>query len=193
MDIIKIGNDFMKILLIILGILVALIVAILLFGIKISIKINYTDTIFTEIRLFGKPIKNKGTFKKILKHLGFKGTINFLFGEEIGFFSRLKYILKKLTVKCFKLDIRISSDDAAQTALLYGGVCSVVYPVVAFLDTFMTFKKNDINLVCDYKKEKSELYFFFEAKIKSVYLLIAGFKIIPIIKKILKEVKENEQ
>ncbi len=183
----------MKILFIVLGILIALIVFVLLFGIKFSVKIDYTDTVSTEIRLFGKPVKSKGTFKKILKHLGFKGTVDFLFGEEIGFFSRLKYILKKLVVKHFKLNISVSGDDAAQTALLYGGVCSVLYPVVAFLESFITFKEDDMKILCNYEKERSELHLFIEAKVRAFYLLKAGFKLIPIIKAILREVKENEQ
>ncbi len=178
---------------IILGILLALIVLILLFNIKVSVKIDYADNVFTEIKLFGKSVKSKGTFKKILKHLGFKGTVNFLFGEEIGFFNRLKYILKKLIVSHFKLNISISGEDAAQTALLYGGVCSVIYPVVAFLETFITFKEDDMKIICNYEKEVSELHLFIEAKVKVFYLLKAGFKLIPVIKAILREVKENEQ
>ena len=183
----------MKILFIILGVLIALIALILLFNVKVAVKIDYTDKVFTEIRLFGKPVKSKGTFKKILKHLGFKGTINLLFGEEIGFFSRLKYILKKLVGKHFKLNISVSGDDAAQTALLYGGVCSVLYPVVAFLESFITFKEDDIKILCNYEKERSELHLFIEAKVQAFYLLKAGFKLIPVIKAILREVKENEQ
>ena len=183
----------MKILFIILGVLIALIALILLFNVKVAVKIDYTDKVFTEIRLFGKPLKSKGTFKKILKHLGFKGTIDLLFSEETGFFSRLKYVLKKLIVSHFKLNISVSADDAAQTALLYGGVCSVLYPVVAFLESFITFKEDDMKILCNYEKEKSELHLFLEAKIKVFYLLKAGFKLIPIIKNILREVKENEQ
>jgi hypothetical protein len=159
----------------------------------VSVKIDYTDKIFTEIKLFGKPLKSKGTFKKILKHLGFKGTIDFLFSEEVGFFPRLKYVLKKLIVNRFKLNISVSSDDAAQTALLYGGVCSVLYPVVAFLETFITFKEDDMRILCNYEKEESEFHLFIEAKIKFFYLLKAYFKLIPVIKTILREVKENEQ
>ncbi len=183
----------MEIFLIILGILIALMVFILLFNIKVSVKIDYTDNVFTEIKLFGKPVKNKGTLQKILNHLGFKGTVNFIFSEEIGFFSRLKYIIKKLIISHFKLNIFVSSDDAAQTALLYGSVCSVLYPVVAFLESFITFKDDDMKILCDYEKEKSELHLFIEAKIRVFYLLKAGFKLIPIIKAILREVKENEQ
>lgn len=183
----------MKILFIILGVLIALIVLILLFNVKVAVKIDYTDKVFTEIRLFGKPVKSKGTFKKILKHLGFKGTVDFLFSEEIGFFSRLKYILKKLIVSRFKLNISVSGEDAAQTALLYGGVCSVLYPVVGFWESFITFKEDDMKIRCDYEKEKSELHLFIEAKIKAFYLLKAGFKLIPVIKAVLREVEENEQ
>ena len=183
----------MEIFLIILGILLVLIGLILLFNIKVSLQIDYTNTVFTEIKLFGKTLKNKGTLQKILKHLGFKGTVNLLFSEEIGFFSRLKYILKKLIVSQFKLNISVSGDDAAQTALLYGGVCSVLYPAVAFLESFITFKEDELKILCDYEKDKSELHLFIEAKIRVVYLLIAVFKLIPVIKTILKEVKENEQ
>ncbi len=183
----------MKIFLIILGILALIIVAILLLGVRLSLKVKAGKETKFAISLFGKELPQKGTLQKIVKHLGFKGTIDFLFSPEIGFWRRVRYLMKKVVIKKFRLNATIASVDAAETALLYGGVCAVLYPVVGFLETVMDFKEDNMKIVCNYESAEPDLDFFAEIKIRVIYLLIAVFKIIPDITKILKEVKENEQ
>lgn len=185
----------MKILLIILGIIALIIIALLLFPVRVSLRIKLTkdSKAQTQIALFGKKLPSKGTLQKIIKHLGFKGTVDFLFSPEIGFWRRIGYILKKLVIKKFRLNVTVASDDAAQTALLYGGVCAVLYPVVGFLETVMDFREDNMKIICDYEASSPDLDFFAEIKIRVFHLLTAVFKIIPDITKILKEVKKNEQ
>ena len=183
----------MKILLIILAALALIIIGILLFRVRISLHIKIGNETQTATYLFGKKLPQKGTLQKIIKHLGFKGTVDFLFSPEVGFFKRLGYLLKKVVIKKFRLNVTVASDDAAETALLYGGVCGVLYPVVGFLETVMDFREDNMKIVCDYESEKPKLDFFAEVNIRVVHLLIAVFKIIPDITKLLKEVKKNEQ
>lgn len=183
----------MKILLIVLAVFALIIIGILLFGVRISLSIKLGKEARTAIYLFGKELPQKGTLQKIIKHLGLKGTIDFLFSPEIGFWRRVGYLIKKVVIKKFRLNVTVATDDAAETALLYGGVCGVLYPVVGFLETVMDFKEDNMKIVCDYESAQSELDFFAEIKIRVLHLLIAVFKIIPEITKLLKEVKENEQ
>ena len=56
----------------------------------------------------------------------------------------------------------------------------------------MNLKEDNMKIVCDYESAQSKLEFFAEIKIRVMHLLIAVFKIIPEIKRILKEVKKNE-
>lgn len=183
----------MKIFLIVLAAIALIIIGILLFGVRVSLHVKMGKETKTVICLFGKELPQKGTLQKIIKHLGFKGTVDFLFSPEIGFWRRVRYLIKKIVIKKFRLNVTVASDDAAETALLYGGVCGVLYPVVGFLETVMDFKEDNMKIVCDYDTAQPDLDFFAEIKIRVIHLLIAVFKIIPEITKILKEVKENEQ
>lgn len=182
----------MKILFIILCVIALIIFGVLLFPVRLSLAIKTGKETKTVIALFGKELPPKGTLKKIIKHLGLKGTVDFLFSPEIGFWRRVRYLIKKVVIKKFRMDITVASEDAAHTALLYGGVCSVLYPVVGFLETVMDFKEDNMKIVCDYESAQSKLEFFAEIKIRVMHLLIAVFKIIPEIKSILKEVNKNE-
>ena len=65
---------------------------------------------------------------------------------------------KRLTVKIFTLDAIIGSDNAAKTAILYGGACSAAGCISAFLDQHMNLKKRDkasINISPDFLSEKT--------------------------------------
>lgn len=186
-------NCFMKVFLIILIALALIIAGVLLLGVRISLKVQMEKEIKTALYLFGKELPNKGTLQKIIKKLGFKRTLELLFSKELGIWRRLGYVLKKLTITKFSLNATVASDDAAQTALLYGAVCGVLFPVVGFLETVMDFKEDNMKIVCDYEQNSPCLYFFGEVRIRVIYLIIAVFKIIPEIKRILKEVNTNEQ
>ena len=65
---------------------------------------------------------------------------------------------KRLTVKFFYLQAAIGSDNAAKTAVLYGGACSAAGCISAFLDQHMDLKKRDkasIEITPDFLSEKS--------------------------------------
>lgn len=183
----------MKILLIILCIIALIIIGVLMFPVRLSLYIKMGKETKTHIALFGKKLPQRGTLQKIIKHLGFKGTLDFLFSPGIGFWRRISYLIKKIVIKKFRLNVTVASDDAAETALLYGGVCGVLYPVVGFLETVMDFKEDNMKIVCDFETAQPDLDFFAEIKIRIFHLLKAVFKIIPEITNILKEVKKNEQ
>ena len=183
----------MKIFLIILCVLILFLTIILLFPVPVSLKIKWDKEIENEVKLFGKTLTPKGTLKKVLKHLGFKGTLSFVFSEKTGLFRRIKYLLKNLKVKKFRLYITVAGEDAAQTALTYGGVCSLLYPLVAFLEANMNFSEDDMKIRADYEKETPDLYFFTQIKVRVITALIAIFTLLPTIIKLLKEVNKNEQ
>ena len=183
----------MKILLIILCVLALIILGILLIGIRVSFAVKFGKETKVAVAVFGKELPQKGKVQKKLKFTTLKRTVEFLFSSKVGLWGRVSYLIKKVIVKKFRLNIIVASDDAAQTALLYGGVCSVLYPVVGFLETVMDFKEDNMKIVCDYESAQPDLDFYAEIKIRVIHLLIAVFKIIPEITKFLKEVNEDEQ
>jgi hypothetical protein len=189
----------MTALFIVLGVLFLLIVIVLLLNISLSFMLNAEEEICAELSIFGKKIKPKKSQEpkekndNIVKKIGLTKLINFIFSEEVGLFSKIKYLFKKTVIKKLNLHITVAGDDAAKTAIEYGGICAIIYPVVAFLETLMTVKKDDIKIECDYENKTPKIYMFINIKIRVITLLILALKLLPALKKFIKEVKGNEQ
>ncbi len=188
----------MTALFIVLGVLFLLILIFLLLNISLSFMLNAEEKICAELCIFGKKIKPKKRQvpeeKKdnIVEKIGFIRLIKFIFSEEVGLFSKIKYLFKKTVIKKLNLYITVAGDDAAKTAIEYGSICAILYPVVAFLETVMTVKKDDIKIECDYKNKTPKIYMFINIKIRVITLLILALKLLPALKNFIKEVNENE-
>ncbi len=66
---------------------------------------------------------------------------------------------RRLKVRILSCNIRIGSDNAAKTALLYGGICSGINALSAFLSQFTRYDEKDIenvNVYPDFLYEKLE-------------------------------------
>lgn len=64
---------------------------------------------------------------------------------------------KRLHIKIFRLDAVVGSDNAAKTALLYGGACSLAGCIASFLaqHTELKQKRKSINVTPDFLAEKT--------------------------------------
>ena len=95
---------------------------------------------------------------------------------------------KRLHIKIFRLDALIGSDNAAKTAKLYGGACSLAGCIASFLNqhTELKQKKRSINISPDFLSDKTVA----EADV-SVYVRIGGvFTYIFEIRKVIFEILE---
>lgn len=66
---------------------------------------------------------------------------------------------RRLKVRILSCNIRIGSDNAAKTALLYGGICSGINALSAFLSQFTRYDDKDmenVNVYPDFLYEKLE-------------------------------------
>lgn len=78
----------------------------------------------------------------------------------------LKRLFKKIRWYDVYVDWVVGSDDAAKTALMYGGVCSVLYPFFKWLDTYFTAHIKEVNIEADFSKEKSDIFAYFVLKLR---------------------------
>ncbi len=78
----------------------------------------------------------------------------------------LKRLFKKIRWYDVYVDWVVGSDDAAKTALMYGGICSVLYPFFKWLDTYFTAHIKEINIEADFSKEKSDIFAYFVLKLR---------------------------
>ena len=174
-------------------ILTLLIILTLLCPLPFSVNVDYSEKLDVSFKILGKKTFPAKQRKKAPIKIGFKEILCILFEEKNKVWGTIKYIIRKTVIKKLNLNVTVAGEDAAQTAITYGSVCSLLYPAVAFLKGITTVKKDNISLLCDFEKASPEINFFLDGKISYIYLLVAAFKILPVIKKIVKEVKNNEQ
>ncbi len=112
-----------------------------------------------------------------------------LFKELCIKFSKL---LKHTKFKRLEVDLRISSNDAAKTAILYGNVCSVVYSIVALLKSACDFDHKKIKVSADFSSETINFSMLCNIKIRIVYIVAFAISVLySIIKTKLGELKNG--
>lgn len=122
------------------------------------------------------PQKEQGIFAKLKAKYGFKGAIKELFDFAGKVINKIKPQLLKIKFRKFKLDLIIVGEDAAMTAIEYGAVCGVVYPVLSFIDQNLNIKLKQINVQAGFKHTESEFSTSFDVKANALLLSIIAFK-----------------
>lgn len=78
----------------------------------------------------------------------------------------IKRLFKKIRWYDVYVDWVVASDDAAKTAITYGGICSVLYPFFEWLTTYFTAHVKEVNIEADFSKEKSDIFAYFVLKLR---------------------------
>ena len=130
--------------------------------------------------------KKENIFKTYLKKYGFTDTVSKIFEMLSEALNELSFILKKAKFKKVYLTITVATDDASKTALSYGRICSVVYPVTAYMDNELKVSRNafDINIGCDFNTDKPDYSFEIEVSLKSFSAVISAIKLFKKYKKL---------
>ncbi len=169
---------------------------VLLLLIPISLDISFKDDFFLKLKIGGikafeiepKSDENpkqsdtisdkkaekvtENIFTLLKKKHGFSGAVKELFNFFLALLNRLKSLLKHILIRRLCLDMTVASNDAAQTAIEYGVVCSAVYPLLAFLDSNLNLKMKSVNVVSDFDKDKPDFSFSVVIKVKVIFLLV---------------------
>ncbi|MBQ7699084.1 MAG: DUF2953 domain-containing protein [Clostridia bacterium] len=101
---------------------------------------------------------------------------------------------KRLTVRFFQLDAIIGSDNAAKTAIIYGGACSAAGCISAFLDQHMSLKKRNeasIRITPDFLSEKTVVYADVSMTVRVGGIFTFIFEIRNVISEIYKLLQED--
>ncbi len=70
--------------------------------------------------------------------------------------KRVIELIRKGTIERFSLRVLIAGDDAAETAMTYGAVSSVVYPFVGVLNAMIPIEKQEVRVLAVYENQPSE-------------------------------------
>ena len=110
--------------------------------------------------------------KRMIKKQGILQTLQTV--AEIGkiFAKQLKELLQRSVIKKFNLKIKICGEDPATTAIEYGAVCSLVYPLVGFMSAAVDFEKENVGIECDFNGDESTVDFEAVLKTKLIFVLI---------------------
>lgn len=123
------------------------------------------------------------------------GTINavkYFLGVLSEILKKLVWFIKKIDFRHFVLNLTVSSEDAAKTAIEYGSVCTAVYPMLSFLTANSNLKLDKVNISADFDKTAIDFSCFLTMKTRVIILVIAGIKVLIEYKKLIKEGKNNE-
>lgn len=118
--------------------------------------------------------KKDSFFKKTYKQKGFYGTVKYFSELLMMLLKKLWFVVKHLKFTRFKLDITVATDNAANTAIEYGGICSAVYPILAFLGTNADFKSKEVDISTDFDKTESTITASISVTTRLIYCLIVA-------------------
>lgn len=124
-----------------------------------------------------KPKKEKkgGGLKKIFKSFGYAKLV-------LKNANRLlTFIIKKIKFKKLILKIDVGSDSADKTAITYGSLCSVVYPVFSALFEINEPKNYDISLIPDFGGNSTNIGFGVDMQMRIIGFLLIAFEVYKIL------------
>lgn len=207
----------MEIFFIVLGAIIVVLITLLILPVKL--KVDYDKELTFTIKYLGftlldseeedkeskKVLKkvqstalptDKESIKSTYKQKGITGTIKYYGDVLLLILKRLRWIIRFVKIRKFVFDLSIASDNAADTAIEYGEVCCVIYPIISFIqtNTNFKFKTNNINIRPDFDSTDSKLKASVLVKAKLIICLIAIAGLLwDYTKKQRKESEKNER
>ena len=178
---------------------IILLIALLLI-LPITARIDFKDDFFVKIKYLGITVykitpdeeeqkpnekakktenpkeKQKGLFTKLTEKHGFKGAVKEMVSFGLDVLKKTKKQLLKIKLRNIKIDLIVVGSDAAQTAIDYGAICGVVYPVLSVIEQNLNVKYKKINIRAGFKHTDSQFAFSLDVKANPVLLLIIAFK-----------------
>ncbi len=172
------------------------------FLLPVSVELFFREKLFVKVRLAGievfslnpdrpkkeklsnkapkekeKKTKKPAFFSNLKEQYGFSGTIK-LFTETIkAVLVRFQKLLRHIMFYKLELCLTVAGEDASQTAIRYGEVCAVVYPLLGLLDTVSNVKIKRIDIAADFTSEKGNIKAAFSATVKSKLLFLSIFAV----------------
>ena len=147
----------------------------------------------TKARLKKEPSKKQDNFfVKLYKEKGLTTTISFATDILKSLINSILWLLKRLKIRNFRINLSVRGYDAADTAIKYGAVCSSIYPIIGFADTNLNFKAKAINIYSDFEGDAPPFSFSVDIKAEIFVLLTVLVKAFCEYKK-FKDVLNNER
>lgn len=194
---------FLAILLILILILLSNVSFFALLNDEISVYFRFWFLKFTilpkKVRKSTKKVNSqqnkKISIKKMIQEKGIIATVSELISVLDVFLKEIGKISSHLKVRRFNLKAVVASSDPAETGLLYGSLCGIIFPAFRTLQTQFKFNENKTRIVVDsdFSKEESEFNLSLKCNLRLVHLLIFGLSVLfELIRRKTESLKSNE-
>ena len=131
----------------------------------------------------------KSKIKGIIEQKGLSGFLSIIKDFASIATGTAKKLFFHMIIDNISTDIAVADEDAAQTAILYGYVCAVVYPSMGLLVNGMKCRKYHINIVPDFQSKESRIRFEVKSHIKLLFIVSSGLSALIQSLKVLKAAK----
>lgn len=133
----------------------------------------------------GSEEKSESSIRKLVNQKGISGLLELLKILLKTVSDAAVSTKKHLIIYRLDVDVIVAGDDAADTAMKYGYVCSAVYPIISFVDSNIKKCKHSENITADFDGKDIRIHCVIRARIKALFLLktalntvLKGFKAI---------------
>lgn len=140
-------------------------------------------------------IKKPNKIREMIDKNGLVATIRELSGIVKIILIKLKKTVKHIRVKKFRCVITVASDDPCKTAIEYGEVSSVAFPLLRGLQELMKWNtcKTKMLVQSDFNGDKPKIEIDFKVKLKLIHILSAVFGVLlTLVKKKVKQILNNK-
>ncbi len=104
---------------------------------------------------------------------------------------KFRKLIKRIVVKNTEFRLIVVGNEAADTALKYGAVCSAAYPVLTLMSECVTFKPDSIDISAGFDKKEMDFHLKTNFSVRIIYLLIFAVSSIKEYIKLKKELEYN--
>ncbi|WOC31052.1 MULTISPECIES: DUF2953 domain-containing protein [Caproicibacterium] len=170
-------------------------------GLKISY-LCFSYTVFpkkekTKKQKLQRQVQNKKPRENMLKTVyqekGLRGLLHLLrFLTEIAA-GALQNVFRHMRVKTLSLHVAVAQADAAETAVVYGNVCAVIYPTFSALTGKMQCKRFEVAVVPDFQAAQTKIQGYADVKVRVSILLITAVQALFKYMKTAKSATINEE
>ena len=122
----------------------------------------------------------KGYIKKLIEEKGFAAAIGELFSIVKSVLVEFGNLSKHIRISRLNLLVSVASDDPAVTAIEYGTLCSVVFPILRFIEvnTKLNRNKTNVSVVSDFETDKPKFQFNFKIKLRVFFALVFALNVL---------------
>lgn len=110
----------------------------------------------------------------MIQKKGIGGALELFHDLMSGILEVLKKYFPHVMVTKLDIQMKVADEDAAKTAILYGTVCSVVYPAVAAICRTLIVKNYHLDITADYTDHTSYVNAHSALYIRVYHLISAG-------------------